>query len=608
MEASLPRVWIRIFQAYERLLRIDQVDNRWDRIRARAVYTTALGFAFVQLLNLGTMTQIYGTWTVFHTLSVGATSLLVGCAHLLRWSRRFVFFAVFYLSVLSVGLVVTSTIGGDGINGSLLPFLAIGPLMAAFVAGWRTSALFTVMTFPMLSWLLYVSLADPLGTGTGPSGSDMSRFYQACFVAMLGGLMSAILSANTEAAVRSADAAARRARSAANRARHAERAKEAFLANMSHELRTPLNGVIGLTDAALTGPLPARERHLTETVKESAESLLVILNDLLDLSKINAGKLSVEPAPSDLRKSVDLIEMTWRETAVSKGLGLHVHVDPALPETVDIDELRVRQITNNLVSNAMKFTERGDVTITVRYIESRVELRIEDTGRGVSDDVKGSIFEAFEQGTRGTNRAFGGTGLGLPISRMLARMMGGDVVLEKTGDAGSTFLATFDAPLARSLAPRTPLPGAFATGKLAALDVLVAEDNRVNRMVIEEVLRGWGVNVTFAEDGEQCLEALKVKRFDMILLDRHMPGLDGDEVARRIRHADHDQAAIPIIAVTADAVTEARALLHAAGVDAVVTKPIRQHELAEAMLNAMARGNAEAAGAHAGEPPAAAGR
>ncbi len=361
-------------------------------------------------------------------------------------------------------------------------------------------------------------------------------------------------------------------------AQEASRAKSAFVAMMSHELRTPMNGVLGMAHALGTTRLDARQADYLDMIVQSGDGLMTILNDILDLSKVEAGKLELEDAPFDIRRLAGQIHLVWNHTARLKGLELTLEVAPQTPTWLLGDAVRVRQILLNLVSNALKFTETGRVEIRIAPGVAAdgetacVELLVTDTGVGLSLDQQVSLFSPFSQGDRSTARRFGGTGLGLTISRQLARMMGGEITVISTPGQGSTFrvqlaLIPAQAPLVSSHAePVANFEGAR---------VLVVDDNLINQTVARAILEAAGVTVATANDGRQALARLRVEDFDVVLMDVHMPEMDGVEAVRRIRAGEGGRVDIPILALTADAMSgEAERLLEK-GFDDAHPKPVQ---------------------------------
>ncbi len=355
-------------------------------------------------------------------------------------------------------------------------------------------------------------------------------------------------------------------------AQEASRAKSAFLAMMSHELRTPMNGVLGLAHALRGTELSPRQAEYLEMIEQSGHGLMTILNDILDLSKIEAGRLELEVAPFDVRKLAAQIRLVWSETARLKGLELALDVDPATPTWLSGDAARVRQILMNLVSNALKFTEAGRVTVRIAPAEGGVALSVSDTGVGMSQEQRARLFTPFVQGDRTIARRFGGTGLGLTICRQLADMMDGEIGVESVPGQGSTFTARL--PLPAALGP-VAVVGEAETLDLVGARLLVVDDNEVNQVVARAVLESAGASVVTVGDGRSALDRLRVEDFDVVLMDVHMPGMDGVEAVRRIRSGEGGRVDLPVVALTADAMVGDAERLLAQGFDDAHPKPIQ---------------------------------
>jgi signal transduction histidine kinase/DNA-binding response OmpR family regulator len=367
-------------------------------------------------------------------------------------------------------------------------------------------------------------------------------------------------------------------------AQEAARAKSDFLATMSHEIRTPMTGVLGMIDLLRSQCAEEdRDRYLA-TLKQSADLLMTVLDDILDFSRIEAGKIEFEEHDFDLEELMQSTLDLFDGAASQKGLLLSLEHDRAGPSIVRSDAVRLQQIVSNLLSNAIKFTAVGRVTVvlTARPVdEDRQSWRIEvrDTGIGIAPAKLGTLFEPFVQAEAATSRRFGGTGLGLAISRRLVDAMGGKVGVRSRVGRGSTFWLELTLPNgALGAADRTPAPQPVAE---RALDLLVAEDNPVNQMIISAILRRFGHSVTCVENGRQAVDLAGLRHFDCILMDMQMPEMDGIAATRAIRSSGGPCATTPIIALTADASSERRRFYDGAGLTDFLTKPIDRKALAE---------------------------
>ena len=358
----------------------------------------------------------------------------------------------------------------------------------------------------------------------------------------------------------------------------ASRAKSSFLANTSHEIRTPLNGLLGLAHLAMRQELPEerRQQYLAQIV-DSAQALAGIMSDILDVSKIEAGKLALDDTPFDLRDALKAVHHAYETLAQVKGLALLLAIDERLPATVRGDPVRVRQILSNFITNALKFTERGHVRIEATRTDAGLRLAVSDTGPGVDAPTQARLFTPFSQGDSSTTRRFGGTGLGLSICRELAQMMGGSVGVDSTPGYGSTFWAELPLP-SSAPAQRAASGEASDLARLAGMRVLMAEDNPVNMMIAVAMLEHWGVRVEQAVDGRAAVDAVHAAArggapFDLVLMDVQMPIMGGHEAARELRrHYAPDR--LPIVALTAAALVSEREEALAAGMDDFLTKPI----------------------------------
>jgi signal transduction histidine kinase len=398
---------------------------------------------------------------------------------------------------------------------------------------------------------------------------------------------------------------------ALTRAEAATRAKTAFLATMSHELRTPMNGVLGMAQLLIDSPLEAAQQAQAQAIISSGELLLTIIDDILDFSKVEAGRMELDLSPFKPRETLNAVRLMLEQSAQRREVDLVFEVQAEVPDVLLGDDLRLRQILLNLASNAIKFSPGGQVRVRLRcdpgpVFEGPLILEVEDNGVGIESNRLAAIFEPFVQERAATARDFGGTGLGLAISQRIARLMGGELSVSSQLGQGSCFRLSWTAPegpctvAAPKLAPkhedptgdvrsessleRPQSPASDAQEGQIHRRVLVAEDNPVNQMLMMTLLKRLGVHAELAQDGHQAWERLQSDRFDLVLMDLRMPGLDGLEVTRRLRAATtlHQPR---VIAVTANVFEEDRVACLEAGMEGFLGKPFRLESL-QALLRA----------------------
>jgi signal transduction histidine kinase/ActR/RegA family two-component response regulator len=400
---------------------------------------------------------------------------------------------------------------------------------------------------------------------------------------------------------------------ARDRAEAATRAKSTFLANMSHEIRTPMNGVVAMAALLRDTSLTDEQRLFAETIQNSGEALLVIINDILDYSKIDAGKMILHDESFDLRHLIDEIFRLMRPGLEGKDLQLVLDYDIFMPGRVIGDPGRVRQILTNLIGNAVKFTEAGQVTVRVvgvpdlqRPDRLPVRIVVEDTGIGIAPEMQAHVFGEFNQVEAQASRRFDGTGLGLAITRQLVAMMGGEIWLQSELGVGSSFGLSLNlgvdgtAPEAVAIAVLEPAPKALLPAR-SGLHLLAAEDNKTNQLVFRAMLKGVGLTLELVANGALCLESYHRARPDLILTDISMPEMDGLALAQAIRahEALHGLPPVPIIAMTAHAMDSDRARILAAGIDDYLTKPLNKALLHAAIARHAPQGLGPIAGLRA---------
>ncbi|MBS0437728.1 MAG: response regulator, partial [Proteobacteria bacterium] len=361
--------------------------------------------------------------------------------------------------------------------------------------------------------------------------------------------------------------------------------------NTSHEIRTPLNGLLGLARLAMQpGLAEARRQQYLAQMIDSTQSLTGIISDILDLSKVEAGRITLEDVAFGLRDTVAAVHHAYLPLAEAKGLAFVLSVADEVPAAVRGDPLRVRQILTNFVANAIKFTERGSVRIEAGVRGGTIRLAVHDTGPGIAADTQQRLFTPFSQADDSITRRYGGTGLGLSICRELAALMGGSVGVNSAPGYGSAFWA--DLPLAAATPPAAPAEG-DALAPLQGGRVLIAEDNPVNMLIAVAMLEQWGLDVTQASDGASAVEAVDAaaaagRPFDLVLMDVHMPVMSGHAAVRALRER-FDAETLPVIALTAAALTSERDEAMAAGMNDFLTKPIDVARLRETLARYLRR-------------------
>lgn len=391
----------------------------------------------------------------------------------------------------------------------------------------------------------------------------------------------------------------------------ASNAKSEFLANMSHEIRTPLNGILGLAQLLERETLAPEQSSMVRRIRQAGQTLLGIVNDVLDFSKIEAGRIRLEPRPFDLAPILAQIDSLLGSAARDKGLELRIEAPAQFEGMLIGDPLRLEQVLMNLVGNAIKFTEQGNIQLRVEILElsplnARLRFNVRDTGIGIAQEQIASLFEPFTQADSAITRRFGGTGLGLSISKSLVELIGGRIGVESAPGVGSTFW--FEAPFGRSSKePEAPAPPARPSPateqkRLAGLRCLVVDDSRMNREVVERMLTREGARVTLAGDGQQALQYLRAQNqaFDTVLMDIQMPVMDGLTATRAIRN-ELGLRGLPVIALSAGVLNEQQKRVHEAGADDFLSKPVDLEELVSAVVRWT--GRAEKTAASETDPP-----
>ena len=369
-------------------------------------------------------------------------------------------------------------------------------------------------------------------------------------------------------------------------AKAASVAKTQFLANMSHEIRTPMNGIIGSCELMMEFPLPDGARHRTETISTSASHLLMILDSILDWSKIESGKMLLDERSVSVAQTIDACSVLYERSASKKGISIDVSIDDSVPEIVVTDGGKLSQIINNLVSNAIKFTHQGSVLVEAKYDQGELICSVTDSGIGIPAEKIDSIFDQFEQADASITRDYGGTGLGLAITKGLVELLGGSISVESNESMGTTFCIKFPCEKCDTQETATKVETRTLPNTLR---VLLAEDNDVNADIVMDMLGSVGVKRVRAKNGMEAIEAAKRHAFDVILMDYQMPVMDGLTASKQIRQHALNKDSVIIIALTANAYADDKAACLAAGMNAHLSKPIRKQVLIDSIARELAR-------------------
>ena len=492
-----------------------------------------------------------------------------------RGRIRTVIASTFVTSSVYSGLSFYLWTGDSEANHLLALLLLAGSLLHVAIHMYPVRSLLIAAAAPQAALFFALPLGSWL-TGT----PDM-------WAIAIGALLYA---AHLAVAIRKASTTTREIQEARARAEQASTAKSDFLATISHEIRTPMNAIVSAANLLRGSPLSPAQHEQVEMLKDANAVLLSLLNDVLDLSKIEAGKLEIETADMDVARMLHGLQRLWQPKAADKSLRLDLVIAPDAPPVVRLDGLRVQQVLFNLISNAVKFTSAGVVTISLNHDlrggDRVLVFRVSDTGEGIPTDLLPRLFGAFEQASAGTTRVHGGSGLGLAISRRLAGLMGGALEAESVLGVGSTFSLILPLVVGQALAPQDH-EAADPIG-LEGLRVLVAEDHPVNQRVLQLLLEPLGCCLTICDDGARAVAIARRETFDAILMDMQMPVLDGLAATGQIKSGGGVNKRTPVIALTANALEHHRAAWLAAGVDLFVSKPIEPGRLIGALIAARA--------------------
>jgi two-component system, sensor histidine kinase len=535
-----------------------------------AAGTAAIGVGFIPVVGWQAALAWFAIAVFFQNGGQEVLRRAHGRVSSRAWS--YMALAVLFLSSFSAGLMAPLAALRGGVwgfaNGEFL--LACLVLFVARASGRSRLAFGVSITALMILFFVMPAIAWRQGA---PFGQIFCMVTGSLFLTMTAGMLHRLQVGATQ-----------REQNAREKAEAATAAKSAFVAMVSHELRTPISGI--LAGAAELEKLPGDGQQHAHLISDSARMMRTLLNDLLDLSKMEAGRMSVEEIAFDLRAMVRDTVRFWAPEARKRGLRFRLQGSRSLPAWVEGDPTRLRQILNNLISNALKFTETGSITLRLGCADDALAFEVIDTGPGLSGDQIDRLFQAFDQLSASTARTHGGTGLGLNISRELARLMGGDLSAASAAGEGATFRLTL--PLTLAAAPEVEDGDEGGMDVERGLRVLIVDDHSVNRQAFSLILQPVCEQVATAEDGLLALEALEQQSFDLVLLDLNMPNLGGLETARRLRANPGLNQRTPVIALTASvSPSEVDACL-AAGMDAFVMKPVEARELIAAIDQVLA--------------------
>lgn len=564
---------------YEAFLRIDNDTSLINRIRARSIYTLGLTFALIQVLNAVGLIIIYGQSRPAFWLAVVSIFVMIALTQCVRYIKAYQAFTILFTAYASAGVLFAINVIGNGIHNALMVFVVATPIYAAAISGPITSLVIGVYSIAFVFGIYHITPPQMENLGYPYGGMAEHRLTQSIYAAILVTAVSATLSASMYSALR-------RLENALKTAKEAEQSKSDFMAKTSHELRTPLNGVMGLSYALGETRLTDRQSELLKPLQASAAHMAEIVNDVVDLSRIDSGDITIEAAPFSPRGLMESLFAPMRMAADDKGLHIELHVAETVPDWVTGDETRIRQIASNLINNAIKFTEAGTITVwltTASYGDRHLlTMRVIDTGSGIPLDRRDDIFDRYVQIHPDAST---GTGLGLSISRELAHMMEGDVYVDATSPAGSTFVAEIMVDRYMPDTSRDRISDIRASLPLLGLRVLVIDDNERNLMVCQLLLEGLGAEAQGVSNGKAALGRLLThpEQFQVVIVDKRMPDMDGPTVLDRIRERP-ELNSLKIVACTADAMAGEREKLLGLGFDDYLPKPIDPVELLDIML------------------------
>jgi len=442
-------------QKFEKFLRIDGLTRASDMIRARAVYMIAFAFLISQAANMALMSYAYQRWSFDHTVSVGACFGIAASILALRYSKKFVLFAVFYSCLLFLAITLSAVFGYTGVNSALLPLLVLGAVVNGFICGWRFVLVYGVVAVAFVWYLYGISAGAPAGALFDPAlfhARTFQRAIQATIAFTLVSIIVSFASYHMHSAFFMLEEKITLGEKAADE-------KSKFLVNMSHELRTPLNGIIGFSGLLRNTSLNPQQAQYAAIVSKSADSLLTVINDALDISKIDSDKFKLKSEPFDLTVLINSVLHLFQPVAIKKDLFLGKQIPSNIASQYVGDENRVRQVLNNLVSNAIKFTDKGSVYIKIHEQHDMTDrnniiISVIDTGVGIAKEDQQKVFDKFTQLDHSLSRHHEGTGLGLALSKDIVDRMGGSLILKSQLGQGSEFTLRINLPIIDK--PETP--------------------------------------------------------------------------------------------------------------------------------------------------------
>jgi signal transduction histidine kinase/CheY-like chemotaxis protein len=524
-----------------------------------------------------------GYYVVGGAVTLGA--VLVCVVPFLVRARGATGLAAHWLLGVFSSILVLVCIAMGGLDPYTIMWMPLVPLAAVLMSGGRASAIWTGIVCLQVTALFILRAAGIrfFETQQSPLILDLAGVW--IILGMTFGFAVLYERMNKRSRAKLAEAM--------KTAQEANAAKSAFLANISHELRTPMNGVIGMSEALQATLLDEEQREHARTLQMCSETLLSLINDVLDFSKIEAKKLQLEEIVFSLKKNIQDTAAVFARQAEQKALELEVELDPRVPEEVCGDPTRLRQVLYNLLGNAIKFTERGSVRLSVELVRAEtnaalIKIGVHDTGIGIPAEHHAHLFQPFSQADASTTRRFGGTGLGLAIARQIVEAMGGKIAVASTEGQGSTFelelmFRTAALPVAKPILSKS-------TGAEENRAILLVEDNPVNRKVAAQMLKRFGLRCDVAVTGKEAVEAVDARVYDLILMDIQMPVMDGYEATREIRKQElNRQQHVHIVAMTANAMDGDRERCLAAGMDDYLSKPITSARLGEVLATARLR-------------------